>query len=65
MNRYIHNLPDWPAFEWGQDRLASPLAALRHLQGRLIGRMETLGLPLRAEASLQTLIFGGYKIFRR
>ena len=55
MNRYIHELPDWPAFKWSQDTLASPLAALRHRQGRLIGRMETLGLPLRAEANLRTL----------
>jgi Fic family protein len=28
---------------------------VRHRQGRLIGRMETLGFPLRAEAILQTL----------
>jgi len=55
MSLYIHVLPDWPAFKWSQDRLASPLAALRHRQGRLIGRMETLGLALRAEANLRTL----------
>ena len=55
MNRYIHELPDWPAFQWAQEKLASPLAALRHRQGRLIGRMETLGFPLRAEANLRTL----------
>jgi len=35
--------------------LAGPLAALRHRQGRLIGRMENLGFSLRAEATLQTL----------
>ena len=28
---------------------------VRHRQGRLIGRMEALGFPLRAEAVLQTL----------
>lgn len=31
------------------------LATVRHRQGRLIGRMEGLGSPLRAEAVLQTL----------
>ncbi len=35
--------------------LAEPLAAVRHRQGRLIGRMEGLGFPLRSEAVLQTL----------
>jgi len=53
--RYIHELPDWPTFRWDQDRLASTLAAVRHQQGRLIGRMEALGFPLQQEAVLQTL----------
>jgi Fic family protein len=55
MSRYIHELQDWPGFRWDQKKLAAPLAALRHRQGRLVGRMETLGFSLRAEATLQTL----------
>lgn len=55
MSHSIHELPDWPDVQWDQEKLAGPLAALRHRQGRLIGRMETLGFPLRAEATLQTL----------
>ncbi len=55
MSRYIHELPDWPDFQWDQEKLAGPLAALRHRQGRLIGRMETLGFSLREEATLRTL----------
>ncbi len=55
MVTYIHNLPDWPQFRWSQDKLASKLAAVRHRQGRLIGRMEGLGFQLRAEAVLQSL----------
>jgi Fic family protein len=55
MNRYIHELPDWPDFQWHQEKLAGLLAGLRHRQGRLIGRMESLGFSLRAEATLQTL----------
>ena len=55
MSSYIHQLPDWPEFQWDSARLAAPLAALRHRQGRLIGRMENLGFSLRAEATLQTL----------
>jgi len=37
---YIHELRDWPRFYWNRERLADPLASVRHRQGRLIGRME-------------------------
>jgi Fic family protein len=52
---YIHELPNWPRFDWNRDRLAEPLAAVRHRQGRLFGHMEALGFDLRQEALLQTL----------
>lgn len=52
---YIHELPDWPKFRWRDDVLASQLVAVRHHQGRLLGRMESLGFRLREEASLQML----------
>jgi Fic family protein len=52
---YIHELPGWPGFNWSQDRLAEPLAAVRHRQGRLMGHMEALGFKLRQEAVLETL----------
>ena len=52
---YIHQQADWPSFHWQGAVLAERLAAVRHRQGRLIGRMESLGFDLRAEAVLQTL----------
>jgi len=52
---YIHELHDWPRFHWNRERLAEPLADVRHRQGRLIGRMEALGFNLRQEAMLQTV----------
>jgi Fic family protein len=52
---YIHERPDWPAFNWDRGRLADRLASVRHRQGRLIGRMEGLGFQLREEAVLRTL----------
>lgn len=55
MAKYIHQLPKWPGLHWDHGVLAAPLAALRHRQGRLVGRMEALGFPLRGEAMLQTL----------
>lgn len=55
MTMYIYELPDWPKFRWSQDALLQRLAAVRHRQGRLIGRMESLGFSSRAEATLNTL----------
>lgn len=52
---YIHERKDWPAFHLDQAKLADLLAEVRHLQGRLVGRMEVLGFGLREEATLQTL----------
>ena len=52
---YIHELRDWPKFRWDQAGLAAMLAATRHQQGRLIGRMEAFGFPLQQEAALQAL----------
>jgi len=51
---YIHELADWPNLIWDHSALAQPLAAVRHRQGRLIGRMEALGFALREEAVLRT-----------
>src|SRR2546430_4703117 len=55
MSPYIHELPEWPKFRWDHKKLAGRLAALRHRQGRLVGRMETLGFSMRTEATLRTL----------
>jgi Fic family protein len=55
MPKYIHELPDWPDFRWNQDSLATQLPAVRHRQGRLIGRMQALGFSLREEAVVKTL----------
>jgi len=55
MSPYIHNQADWPRFYWNRENLAERLAAVRHEQGRLMGRMEALGFKLRQEAVLQTL----------
>lgn len=55
MATYIHELETWPTFRWDQDGLTKQLSAVRHRQGRLFGRMESLGFELRAEALLETL----------
>jgi hypothetical protein len=43
MASYIHEREGWPSFKWGGQALADQLAAVRHRQGRLQGRMEALG----------------------
>jgi Fic family protein len=57
---YIHELPNWPKLTWRTETLAEQLAAeqlaaVRHEQGRLIGRMESAGFKLRQEANLLSL----------
>src|SRR3977135_2582864 len=55
MAAYIYEHPDWPKCQWERNALTQPLAAVRHRQGRLIGRMQALGFSLREEAVLHTL----------
>jgi len=53
--RYIHQLNNWLKFIWNDQKIMPLLGEVRNRQGRLIGRMESLGFPLRSEAILQTL----------
>jgi len=52
---YIWEQPNWPDLTFDEGPLAALLAAVRHEQGRLLGKMEAVGFDLRAEAMLQTL----------
>lgn len=52
---YIHQLTEWPHFQWDSDQISLLLAEVRHRQGRLLGKMEGLGFQLQEEATLQTL----------
>jgi Fic family protein len=52
---YIYQTDGWPNFTWDNEKLLALLANVRHLQGRLLGRMESLGFELKAEAVLSTL----------
>ncbi|OYT12092.1 MAG: cell filamentation protein Fic [Bacteroidetes bacterium 4572_114] len=55
MSCYIHQKINWPNFIWKITELVNLLSEARNLQGRLIGRMESLGFDLRDEALLDTL----------
>jgi len=55
MTTYIHEHNHWPKFTWDPIKLAPLLAAVHQHQGRLHGRMESLGFDLQNEATLLTL----------
>jgi Fic family protein len=55
MGYYIHQMDNWPNFKWNNDEFVNLLSEARNLQGRLIGKMESLGFELRDEALLETL----------
>jgi Fic family protein len=53
---YIHERENWTNFFWDNDHLSPILASVRHLQGRLLGRMESLGFDFIERATLESLI---------
>jgi len=55
MKAFIHQQGNWPNFIWKSDEIVNLLSEARNLQGRLFGRMESLGFELRNEALLDTL----------
>jgi len=55
METFIYQQNDWPNFQWNNDEIVSLLSEARNLQGRLVGKMESLGFDLRNEALLDTL----------
>jgi Fic family protein len=52
---WIHERHNWPNFTWSAEALVSKLANLRYRQGRLLGRMESLGFEFKQEATLKAL----------
>lgn|SRR5690554_815525 len=55
MKAFIHQHDNWPNFAWRSDEILNLLSEARNLQGRLIGKMESIGFDLRNEALLNTL----------
>jgi Fic family protein len=52
---YIHELENWPDFQWDDAALVKLLAEVRHKQGRLLGQMGVLGFNLQDEVTLKNL----------
>ena len=52
---YLHQNKDWPKFIWDDSIILPLVSKVRDLQGRLIGRMESMGFRLKEEAMLNIL----------
>ena len=52
---YLWEEPNWPTLTWNEQSLSKLLTAVSREQGRLLGRMEALGIDLRNEAHFHTL----------
>jgi len=55
MKIYIHEKENWTDFNWDSKKVMKKLAEARNKQGRLLGKMESLGFDLQNEAVLNTL----------
>jgi len=55
MALYLHQRKNWPAFSWDEPKLSPALGEVRFLQGKIAGRMQTIGFSSRSESLLNTL----------
>jgi Fic family protein len=55
MEKYIYQNEHWPHFTWNYELISGKLGEVRNLQGKLAGKMESLGFSLREEAMLETI----------
>jgi len=53
--KYIYEYSNWPVFEWDDSKIQLVLGQVRHLQGRVLGQMSSLGFKIQEEALLSTL----------
>ncbi len=55
MAKYIYQYDQWPQFSWDDHEIQVFLGQVRHLQGKVLGHMESLGFKVKEEALLSTL----------
>jgi len=55
MKIYIHEKENWTDFTWDNKKVMIKLGEARNQQGRILGKMESLGFDLQNEAVLNTL----------
>jgi Fic family protein len=52
---YLHENPDWPKMTWDTKSISRHCSEVRHKQGKLLGRMESLGFDFKNQAFLTAL----------
>ena len=52
---YIHENKDWTEWQWSDKKLLPLVSRVRILQGRLLGKLLTLGFALNVEAQLDAV----------
>lgn len=55
MAKYIYQHSNWRNFTWNEQAIQVLLGKVRHLQGKLLGQMSTVGFSLKEETILTTL----------
>jgi Fic family protein len=55
MAKYIYQHEEWTDFTWNERQISVLLAQVRHLQGRLMGKMTSLGFGYQEEATLENI----------
>lgn len=52
---YIYENPNWPHFEWNESLVLQTLSSVKYTHGKLIGRMESIGLTEQKESTISTI----------
>ncbi|MDR0830873.1 MAG: Fic family protein [Prevotellaceae bacterium] len=55
MAKYIYQHKNWTDFTWNDKKISNLLAQVRNLQGRLLGKMTSLGFDYQKEATLENI----------
>jgi len=55
MAKYIYQHKNWPNFNWQEAEISAVFGEVRHLQGKTIGQMNTLGFATKEDATLTVL----------
>jgi Fic family protein len=55
MAKHIYQHENWIDFTWNDKKISALLAQVRHLQGRLLGKMTSLGFHYQEEATLENI----------
>lgn len=55
MAKYIYQHENWTDFTWDSQKISNLLADVRHLQGKLLGKMATFSFEYQNEATLENI----------